>query len=69
MKVDFRVKRKRGGWEVVAEMEEADAVQIWRSRNQPTVCEFRIAVFAAAAGMSAMADVAGLKMEITIRNG
>ena len=64
MKVDFRVKRRRGGWEIVAEMEEANAIQIWRSRNQPTVREFRIAVFAAAAGMSAMAEIAGLRMEI-----
>lgn len=64
MRVDFRVKKRRGGWEIVAEIEETGAVQIWRSRNQPTVREFRLAVFAAAAGMSAMADVAGLKMEI-----
>lgn len=64
MKVDFTVKRKRTGWEIIAKMEEANSVQIWRSRTQPTVQEFRVAVFAAAAGMSAMAEIAGLRMEI-----
>jgi hypothetical protein len=64
VKVDFIVKRRRSDWEIVAEIEETGAVQIWRSRSQPTVREFRIAVFAAAAGMSAMAGIAGLRMEI-----
>ena len=64
MRVDFKVNRKSKYWEIVAEMEETDSVQIWRNHQQPTLLEFQLAVRAALAGMSAMASIVGLKMEM-----
>lgn len=63
MRVDFKVNRKSKYWEIVAEMEEADSVQLWRNYQQPTLHEFQLVVRAALAGMSAMASIVGLKME------
>jgi len=65
MNVTFTLRKtKRSRWEIVAEIEEAGTVRIWRSEQQPAKREFESVVYAAMAGMSAMANIVGLKMEI-----
>jgi hypothetical protein len=62
-------KTKRSHWEIIAEIEEAGAVRIWRGEQQPTKRDFDLIVRAAMAGMAAMANIVGVNMEPDLQPG